>query len=679
MSGWGRRAGIGAQGAAQNVPPANLNPYPQGGGPPQQQQQSGGAGDDGWGAGIPAQEKYSLFVSGIPAKLEDRELEDILYAVGSFLKINRIRDAEGKPKGFGFVEYGDAESVLRCLALINGAQVTAADGEEKTLMVKADAKVRERLNTHEAGRMMTSELDDQTALCRDQLQQVLKTIAKKASAIEAGEAQEEIEYNPDGSKKFKIPAHLQDLEPGDLPEEQRELVTREIAFFRERAAKREEANRAAEDKRNQARKREEEERRRQILARSSNNNNSNAGSPRPDQGRGGFGQAPSQQQQHRPEYDSRGSRAASPPSGSSRYQRHDDPQSYNRPVGFVASSSNASSAGRQGTQMSDEDMEKARLKREQDANEREYQARLGRWQQKERARLQAIEREKQEKYAETKAAEKRRQETLDKCAHFDEEEEADRANGELFVVDRPRWRKYRQQARRREIEQDKRDQELEIEEAARLQKESEDFLARQAEMFASMTGLGTGEGTSSEPKKLSLLSAQPSKAKATAASASATSGEEAKPKPAKAVFGGDDEDESANKKKRELIPLSYSDDEDDETNIEKKKRKLKDLVSAIPTDKAELWQYGVRWDKLDETLLRNKMRPFAAQKSVEYLGAEEPEVVDTVLENMRAHKGPADLADELEPVLAEEAEEFVIKVYRHLNFELLSAVHGIST
>ena len=77
-------------------------------------------------------------------------------AVGSFLKINRIRDAEGKPKGFGFVEYGDAESVLRCLALINGAQVTAADGEEKTLMVKADAKVRERLNTHEAGRMMTS-------------------------------------------------------------------------------------------------------------------------------------------------------------------------------------------------------------------------------------------------------------------------------------------------------------------------------------------------------------------------------------------------------------------------------------------------------------------------------------------------------------------------------------------
>ena len=167
-------------------------------------------------------------------------------------------------------------------------------------------------------------------------------------------------------------------------------------------------------------------------------------------------------------------------------------------------------------------------------------------------------------------------------------------------ANRPRWRKYRQQARRREIEQDKRDQELEIEEAARLQKESEDFLARQAEMFASMTGLAAGEGTSSEPKKLSLLNAQPSKAKAITSNAAAAGGEEAKSKPAKAVFGGDDEDENANKKKRELIPLSYSDDEDDEKNIEKKKRKLKDLVSAIPTDKVGLWQYAVRWDKLDE-------------------------------------------------------------------------------
>ena len=49
-------------------------------------------------------------------------------------------------------------------------------------------------------------------------------------------------------------------------------------------------------------------------------------------------------------------------------------------------------------------------------------------------------------------------------------------------------------------------------------------------------------------------------------------------------------------------------------------------------------------------MIKDRIRPFVAKKSVEYLGSEEQEVIDTVLENMRAHKGPADLTDELEPV-----------------------------
>ena len=51
------RAGIGAQGAAQNLPVPNLAP------------QDAGAGAGG--------EKYSLFISGVPATLDDRPLYDI--------------------------------------------------------------------------------------------------------------------------------------------------------------------------------------------------------------------------------------------------------------------------------------------------------------------------------------------------------------------------------------------------------------------------------------------------------------------------------------------------------------------------------------------------------------------------------------------------------------------------
>lgn len=51
-----------------------------------------------------------------------------------------------------------------------------------------------------------------------------------------------------------------------------------------------------------------------------------------------------------------------------------------------------------------------------------------------------------------------------------------------------------------------------------------------------------------------------------------------------------------------------------------------------------------------QRMVREKIRPFVAKKSVEYLGSEEEEVIDTVLENLRAHRGPMALTDELEPV-----------------------------
>ena len=54
------RAGIGAQGAAQNPTIPNIDPGP-------------AALVD-----IPAGEKYSLFLSGVPTSLEDKWLQDIL-------------------------------------------------------------------------------------------------------------------------------------------------------------------------------------------------------------------------------------------------------------------------------------------------------------------------------------------------------------------------------------------------------------------------------------------------------------------------------------------------------------------------------------------------------------------------------------------------------------------------
>lgn len=55
--------------------------------------------------------------------------------------------------GFAFVEYGEAESVLRCLDVVNGAKIKTKAGAEKVLLVKADEKTRGRLDEYEKERV----------------------------------------------------------------------------------------------------------------------------------------------------------------------------------------------------------------------------------------------------------------------------------------------------------------------------------------------------------------------------------------------------------------------------------------------------------------------------------------------------------------------------------------------
>ena len=85
--------------------------------------------------------------------------------------------------------------------------------------------------------------------------------------------------------------------------------------------------------------------------------------------------------------------------------------------------------------MSDEDIERARLRRVQEQNEQQYHQRLSRWQVRERGRTQTLEREKQQKVYEQQDNDKRRQKNLEKCSRFDDDLEAEDGD-ELFIVDR---------------------------------------------------------------------------------------------------------------------------------------------------------------------------------------------------------------------------------------------------
>jgi RNA-binding protein 25 len=145
--------------------PANLPPTPQ-------TSMSPGApmgGSAGGGGG----ERYSLFVGSIVDGLENGWLEKILAVRALALSARqlyqsakgfRLRRGSAQVAGpvtsfrrpsppFAFVEYGEPESVLRCLEVVNAAKIKMPSGAEKELLVKADEKTRGRLDEYEKERV----------------------------------------------------------------------------------------------------------------------------------------------------------------------------------------------------------------------------------------------------------------------------------------------------------------------------------------------------------------------------------------------------------------------------------------------------------------------------------------------------------------------------------------------
>jgi len=94
------------------------------------------------------------------------------------------------------------------------------------------------------------------------------------------------------------------------------------------------------------------------------------------------------------------------------------------------------------------------------------------------------------------------------------------------------------------------------------------------------------------------------------------------------------------------------------------------IIDQIPAKKEELFAYGLKWDVLQEAgVLGRKVESWVAKKVVEYMGAEEKELVQFAMEQIVARKSPHEMIEQLQIVLEEEAEMFVIKLWRMLIFE----------
>jgi RNA-binding protein 25 len=111
---------------------------------------------------------------------------------------------------------------------------------------------------------------------------------------------------------------------------------------------------------------------------------------------------------------------------------------------------------------------------------------------------------------------------------------------------------------------------------------------------------------------------------------------------------------------------------------EERMSRIKELVERIPTDKVGLWKWRVQWEFLSKNLLENKLTPFVAKKVVEYIGTEEKDLVEHIIEAVASRSGAQAVLNGLKGALAEDAEIFVIKLWRMVVYETEARSQGIS-
>lgn len=151
--------------------------------------------------------------------------------------------------------------------------------------------------------------------------------------------------------------------------------------------------------------------------------------------------------------------------------------------------------------------------------------------------------------------------------------------------------------------------------------------------------------------------------------------------PVDSVFNKfDDEEADEQPRKRKLVPLDYDDDKSlgvdgaglsniKGANSEEKRKHIKSLIEKIPTGKPELFSYPLDWSMVDTTLMERRVRPWINKKIIEYIGEEEPTLVDFVCSKVMAHSMPQSILDDVAMVLDEEAEVFIVKMWRLLIYE----------
>ncbi|KAK9369218.1 hypothetical protein V1509DRAFT_621499 [Lipomyces kononenkoae] len=512
----------------------------------------------------------TIFIGSIPAELDDFWLGRLLKAAGPLVGWVRIKDALGKPKEIALAEYEDSETLGIAIEVLSDMEIpvveieegeevedeSQADRKEAKLIIKCSDKTSSLLEQQNTENQ-TETLNATRKAVSDCLE-VWKDPVKRSEERE--NAVDENEQDGEDRDAPRVAAGGDD-DLTDLPPEQRAVVMKEIAAFRDRANQRE----------RERIKREEELERQRLERIQTEKRRSDAASESPA--------PPSMPAKMREKSAGYGADHLTFSKGSTREEE------------------DLTGLGPDAETLSDDALEERRRDKREDELEAKFIERERRYLREERARISNAEREMHRAEDDEKQYTRRREAMLKLLAEWDDEIEEQRRSEEYYR-DRSTWLRNRAVFRSREVDADERDAAIERASQPESGKQldaaamADSFLQQQAAEFnlqgkreASPSRLSTAETKKEElrrdagPIRMAFKKEEAPKAavnsKPISIGISRPTGagmgfkvslggkktEAVATKPEKKAFV-DEDDEGTESKRRKLIPLSYDKVED---------------------------------------------------------------------------------------------------------------------
>ncbi|KIW47846.1 uncharacterized protein PV06_00504 [Exophiala oligosperma] len=628
----------------------------------------------------------TIFVGGITEGTGgDEGIERILRSAGSLRRWIRATDADNKPCKFGFAEYEDPESLGTAIEVLRDVEVPVkrqtpqeTNGDEEPsvemskLTVVADDNSLSYIEQYEesVGGKVPEQAQMRLDHARDALAAVLKDLTNPTAPVQKDEMSnidKEGDVNMvDGQIEgangdvVTIPINVDD-ELSDIPAEMRETVAREIAAFRDRSNRR--------DLERLKREEEIEQQERNRMMNGDRYNRLASPPPSAPSGPAGANGIPV------------GPRGA--PAGPKGYGSQ-IPKDYQKGVIFVNGTAinGASAFEDEDTDASDEELERRRQAKKDAELEKQYLDQERRWLNRERSRTAAVEREKTRDKDDSTRIDAAKEAMAKRLREWNDDIESSRKTEEYYA-DKSLWIRNRASFRQRETANDEADRAAEHRERARQNQQREragamtdDFLNRQEEEMS--------RREQEEDERQQTTRREPARFKlslgAAAQKVAAQTAQQATKRTVAEVEGllEDEEEDSKAGSRRTLIPIQYDASTTSTMTEEERAQAARQLAADIPNDKEGLWNWDVKWDFVDESVIDERLKPFVEKKIVEYLGVQEQMLVDYVVNALQSRGKPQDLVGELEGALDEEAEVLVRKLWRMLIFFSESEKRGLA-